>query len=346
MPDDWHLHLRDGAMLRLVAPLSALHFRRALVMPNLNPPITTVEQALAYRKRILEAIPEGSPFEPYLTLYLTETTRPEEVQKAAREPYILGFKLYPAGATTHSESGVRSIKKLYPLFEVMEREDVVLQIHGEVVDPEVDIFDREARFIERKLQPLVECFPNLRIVLEHLSTREGVEFVQARGPQVAATITAHHLRFNRNWMLTGGIRPHFYCLPVLKRETHRQALVEAATSGSPKFFFGSDSAPHPQEKKECACGCAGCFTAPIALALLAELFEEVERLERLEDFVSRFGAEFYRLPLNREQITLMKQPWRVPERYGEAVPLLAGEPLSWSISSSRASSSFSNASNS
>lgn len=355
-PDDWHVHLRDGALLRQVAGFSASQFARALVMPNLKPPITRVEQALAYRKRILEAIPPITRFEPYLSLYLTDTTPLEEVANAAKCPDVLGFKLYPAGTTTHSEAGVTSLEKIYPILEAMERHDLVLQVHGEVADPEIDIFDREKIFIERALLPITERFPALRIVLEHITTQEGVDFVLSAKDTIAGTITPQHLLYNRNALLAGGIRPHHYCLPVLKRESHRKALLHAATSGSPKFFLGTDSAPHLRQHKEAACGCAGCFSTPIALELYAQAFEQAGALDKLEAFASHYGADFYRLPRNQETITLKHTAWTVPNTYGEAdceiVPLRAGETLQWRLvhkapcSCSNSSNSFSNSSNS
>ncbi len=351
-PDDWHLHLRDGALLRQVAGLSAAQFGRALVMPNLKPPITRVEQALAYRKRILEAIPPATGFEPYLSLYLTDTTPLAEVASAAQCPEVLGFKLYPAGATTHSEAGITRLEKIYPILEAMERHDLVLQVHGEVADPEIDIFDREKIFIERELIPMIERFPALRIVLEHISTQEGVDFVLSAKDSIAGTLTPQHLLYNRNALLAGGIRPHYYCLPVLKRESHRKALLHAATSGHPKFFLGTDSAPHLRRDKETADGCAGCFTAPIAMELYAEAFEQASALDKLEAFASFHGADFYRLPRNQETITLKRTSWTVPSSYigegGEVVPLRAGETLHWRFAhrASSCSNSFSNSSNS
>lgn len=349
-PDDWHLHLRDGALLRQVATFSANQFKRALVMPNLKPPLTRVDQALAYRRRILEAIPAETGFEPYLSLYLTATTPRSEVVSAANCPEVLGFKLYPAGATTHSEAGVSKLETIYPILEAMERHDLVLQIHGEVADAEVDIFDREKIFIDRELIPITERFPALRIVLEHITTQEAVDFVLAAKDNIAATITPQHLLYNRNALLAGGIRPHTYCLPVLKRESHRQALLRAATSGNPKFFLGTDSAPHLRQSKEAACGCAGCFTAPIALELYAHAFEQAGALDKLEAFASFYGADFYRLPRNRETVTLTPSSWTVPEAYtgeaGEIVPLCAGETLRWRLAHSAFSDSFSNSSNS
>lgn len=333
-PDDWHLHLRDGQLLRQVAPHSARQFARALAMPNLSPPVTTVEQALAYRRRILNALPVNSDFTPFLSLYLTETTPISEVAGVAACPYVLGFKLYPAGATTHSEAGIRSLETIYPILEAMERHDVVLQVHGEVIDPEIDIFDREKVFIDRELTPICRRFPKLRIVLEHITTREGVQFVSEAPATVAGTLTPQHLLYNRNALLAGGIRPHYYCLPVLKREWHRQALLQAATSGNPKFFLGTDSAPHPRPEKESTCGCAGCFSAPLALELYAEAFERAGALDRLEAFASHHGADFYGLPRNQGTVTLSRTPWQVPESFIEAfelVPLRAGESMSWRL---------------
>jgi len=332
-PDDWHLHLRDGAALADVVGHSARQFGRAIVMPNLKPPVTTCEAALAYRGRILQALPEGAEFEPLMTLYLTESTPLAEVAKAAADPAIHAFKLYPAGATTNSDAGVGKLERIYPVLEAMEKWDVPLLAHGEVVDAEIDIFDREKAFIDRELAPIVRRFPRLRVVLEHATTRDAVQFVRECGPQVAATLTAHHLLYNRNALLAGGIRPHFYCLPVLKRETHRLALVEAATSGEAKFFLGTDSAPHPQALKEAACGCAGCYTAHAAIELYAEAFEAAGKLENLEKFASCNGPDFYRLPRNQATITLEKSPWEIPQQlpFGteSLVPLKAGETLAW-----------------
>ena len=334
-PDDWHLHLRDGAAMRDVLPYTARQFARAIVMPNLKPPVTTVGEALAYRSRILDALPGSAVFEPLMTLYLTESTPVDEIRRVAEEPSVVALKLYPAGATTHSEAGVASLETIYPVLEAMERYDVPLLVHGEVTDASIDIFDREQAFIDRHLAPITERFPSLRLVLEHVTTREGVEFVRGTGPKIAATLTAHHLLYNRNILLAGGIRPHYYCLPVLKREEHRQALVEAATSGNPKFFLGTDSAPHPLRQKESGCGCAGCFTAHAALELYALAFESVGALNRLEAFASFHGPDFYRLPRNTDRIALEKTEWRVPGTFsfGEdcLVPLRAGESLSWRI---------------
>ncbi len=332
-PDDWHLHLRDGAALAAVLPDTARQFARAIVMPNLKPPVTTVEQARAYRDRILAAVPKGLSFDPLMTLYLTDMTRPEEIRTAKDSGLVQAVKYYPAGATTNSENGVTDLQRAYPVLAEMEKQDLPLLLHGEVTDPGVDVFDREAVFIERHLQALVREFPRLRMVLEHVTTGDGVSFVEQTGPQVAATLTAHHLLWNRNAMLVGGIRPHAYCLPVLKRETHRELLVRAATSGNPKFFLGTDSAPHGKRTKETACGCAGIYTAHSALELYAEAFEAAGALGRLEAFASFHGADFYRLPRNREQVTLVRESWTVPHELGLGddvlVPMRAGETLAW-----------------
>ena len=334
-PDDWHLHLRDGDAMRDVLADSARQFGRAIIMPNLRPPVTTVADALAYQQRIRAALPLASPFEPLMTLYLTDRTSPEEVARAAESADVHAFKLYPAGATTNSDAGVNELEALYPVLAAMERHDVPLLVHGEVTDAEVDIFDREAVFIDRHLASIIERFPALRVVLEHITTREGADFVRDSRTGVAATITAHHLLHNRNALLAGGIRPHFYCLPVLKREPHRQALLAAATSGNPKFFLGTDSAPHARQQKESACGCAGCYTAPAAMALYATAFEAANALPALEGFASCHGADFYRLPRNTNTIRLIRQPWQVPESlpFGEdeLIPWLAGETLHWSL---------------
>ncbi|WP_024298911.1 dihydroorotase [Methylomicrobium lacus] len=334
-PDDWHLHVRNGAMLKAVLPHTARQFARAIIMPNLKPPVTTVEQALTYRQEILLAIPEGLDFTSLMTLYLTGSTQTEEIRKAAESEHVHAFKLYPAGATTNSDSGVANIEAAYPLLEEMEKQGIPLLIHGEVTDEHCDIFDRERVFLETQLSRIVERFPALRIVVEHVTTREAVDFVKAQGPNIAATITPQHLLYNRNAILAGGIRPHHYCLPVLKREHHRQALVQAATSGNPKFFLGTDSAPHLTALKENACGCAGCFSAPVALELYAEAFEKADALDKLEGFASFYGADFYRLPRNRGTITLEKRDWQVPASYADAeiaiTPLRAGETLSWKM---------------
>jgi dihydroorotase len=334
-PDDWHLHLRDGAALAAVVPHTAQRFARAIVMPNLRPPVVSTEQALAYRRRILAALPPGVDFEPLMTLYLTDSTPAEEITRARQSGQVHAVKWYPAGATTHSDAGVTDITRTYPALEAMEARGLPLLVHAEVTDPDVDVFDREAVFIERLLAPLQLRFPALKLVLEHVTTREGIEFVNSSPATVAATITAHHLLLNRNAMFAGGIRPHAYCLPVLKRETHRVALIEAATGGSGRFFLGTDSAPHAREHKESACGCAGVYSAHAALELYAEVFEEAGALDRLEGFAARFGADFYGLPYNATTVTLEKVDWRVPDHYplGESrvVPLCAGETLSWRI---------------
>jgi dihydroorotase len=334
-PDDWHLHVRSGALLKAVLPHTARQFARAIIMPNLKPPVTTVEQALAYRQEIIAAIPAGLDFTPLMALYLTGSTSLDEIRKAAASEHAHAFKLYPAGATTNSDAGVADIEAAYPLFEEMEKQDIPLLVHGEVTDETCDIFDRERVFLETRLARIVDRFPALRIVVEHVTTREAVDFVKAQGPHIAATITPQHLLYNRNAILAGGIRPHFYCLPVLKREQHREALVEAATSGSPKFFLGTDSAPHLTSLKENACGCAGCFSAPLALELYAEAFEKAGALDKLEGFASFYGADFYRLPRNRDTVTLEKSAWQVPGVYNNGdiaiTPLKAGEPLAWKL---------------
>jgi dihydroorotase len=334
-PDDCHLHLRDGEVLGAVLPYTVRRFARAVVMPNLQPPVATTAHALDYRERILAALPSGCDFEPLMTVYLTENTSPGEVQRAVASGQVVGIKYYPAGATTHSEAGVTRMDRVHPVLEAMERLRMPLLIHGEVTDPSVDIFDRERTFLDRELVPLLERFPRLRIVLEHVTTREAVDFVTSAGDDLAATITVHHLLMNRNALLAGGIRPHHYCLPVLKREHHRQALVAAATSGNRKFFLGTDSAPHPRAAKESGCGCAGIFSAPVALELYAQLFEEAGALDRLEAFASRHGAAFYGLPVNRGAVTLSKDPWEVPLRFplgtDEAVPLAGGATIAWRV---------------
>jgi len=335
-PDDWHLHLRDGAAMRAVLPDTARRFARAIVMPNLKPPVRTVAEAAAYRTRILDSLPAGMRFEPLMTLYLTDNTSPAEVRAAKASGFVHAVKYYPAGATTHSDAGVTAVERAYPAIEAMQEVGLPLLVHGEVTDPEVDVFDREAVFIDRVLVPLLDRFPRLKLVLEHITTRQGVEFVRAMPDNVAGTLTAHHLLYSRNAMFRGGIRPHYYCLPVLKREEHRRALVEAATSGSPKFFLGTDSAPHAQDAKECACGCAGIYTAHAGIELYAEVFEAAGALDRLEAFASFHGPDFYGLPRNRERITLVKQPWNVPAAidFGEGrrlIPLRAGEAVTWRL---------------
>ena len=335
-PDDWHLHVRDGASLRAVIGFTAAQFARAIIMPNLKPPVTTAALAGAYRKRILEALPAGARFEPLMTLYLTDRTERDEVDRAKATGFVHGFKLYPAGATTNSDSGVTDISNIYGVLERMSELGVVLQVHGEVTNHDVDVFDREARFIDTVLAPLAERFPQLRIVFEHITTQQAVEFVRGARPGIGATITPQHLLLNRTAIFTGGIRPHYYCLPVLKTEPDRVALVAAATSGNPRFFLGTDSAPHARHTKEAACGCAGIFSAHAAIELYAEAFAAVDALDRLEGFASEFGADFYGLPRNSEYIILSsRSPWVVPERYpfgsDELVPMRAGETLSWRL---------------
>jgi dihydroorotase len=335
-PDDWHLHLRDGAALAAVLPHTAKQFARAVVMPNLDPPVTTTAMALAYRDRILAARPAGSEFQPLMTLYLTEATAPDEIDRAKASGAIVGVKLYPAGATTNSGSGVRDWKRCEAVLARMESEGLPLQVHGEVTDPGVDVFAREAEFITRVLMPMHMNHPQLRIVFEHVTSRAGVDFVAGSGPQVGATITPQHLLYNRNALFQGGLRPHYYCLPVLKRELDRQALLSAATSGNPKFFLGTDSAPHAKQRKETSCGCAGCFTAPHALELYAEAFEQMGALDKLEGFASHFGADWYGLPRNTGKVTLVRERWKLPESFPFAgdsiVPLRAGEELGWKVS--------------
>ena len=331
-PDDWHLHVRDGAALASVVPHTAAQFGRAIIMPNLRPPVTTTAQALSYKERIAQAVPAGLAFEPLMTLYLTDATPADEIARA-QATGIVALKLYPAGATTNSDAGVTDIRKTYQTLEAMQRAGLKLLVHGEVTDAEIDLFDREAVFIDRVLIPLRRDFPELKIVFEHITTKEAAQYVADADAHTAATITAHHLLYNRNAIFLGGIRPHYYCLPVLKREVHRQALVRAATSGSPKFFLGTDSAPHPAHLKEHASGCAGCYTALTALELYAEAFEAAGALDRLEGFASFFGPDFYDLPRNTAQITLQKQEWTVPEQvpFGEAMlkPLKGGERVAW-----------------
>jgi dihydroorotase len=334
-PDDWHVHLRDGEALKAVAPFTAARFGRAIVMPNLKPAVTTTELARAYRERILAALPPRSSFEPLLTLYLTDSTTPEEIDRAKSSGFIHGVKLYPAGATTHSDAGVSDIRHVYGALARMEELGMRLLVHGESPQPDVDVFDRETHFIDAVLAPLLQRFPALPVVLEHITTAGAVEFVSHARPGVAATITPQHLLHNRNAIFSGGIRPHFYCLPILKRERDRGALLGAATSGNPRFFLGTDSAPHEKATKENSCGCAGMFTAHAAIELYAEAFESVGRLDRLEGFASHFGADFYHLPRHSETITLVKETWVAPEKYpfagGAVVPYRAGEPISWRL---------------
>lgn len=338
-PDDWHVHLRDGAALAAVVGFTARRFGRAIVMPNLKPPITTAALARAYRERIMAALPENTRFEPLLTLYLTNATTPEEIDRARACGFIHGVKLYPAGATTHSDAGVTDIAKVYRVLARMEEIGMPLLVHGETPHPEVDVFDRETHFIDSVLAPLLERFAGLRVVFEHITTLRAVEFVAGARPGVAATITPQHLLHNRNAIFTGGIRPHYYCLPILKRERDRQALIGAATGGNPRFFLGTDSAPHERASKENACGCAGMFTAHAALELYAEVFESAGRLDRLEPFAGHFGADFYGLPRHEDSITLVKESWVPPHVYdfgdGELVPYRGGESIAWRIADSR-----------
>jgi len=334
-PDDWHVHLRDDALMRAVLPDTARRFARAIVMPNLEQPVTTVAQAQAYRERILAARPTGSGFEPLMTLYLTDNTLPAEIDRAKASGSVFAVKYYPAGATTNSASGVTAIEKCHAVLARMEQSCVPLLVHGEVTDSAVDIFDRERIFIDRVLTPLMSRFPALRIVFEHITTRDAAQFVAAAPPHIGATITAHHLLLNRNAMFAGGMRPHHYCLPVLKREVHRQTLVEMATSGNPRFFLGTDSAPHGRRAKEAACGCAGCYTAHAAIELYAEAFDAAGALDKLEAFASFYGADFYGLPRNGGKITLTKQSWSVaatlPLGDDVLVPLRAGESVAWKL---------------
>jgi dihydroorotase len=333
-PDDWHLHVRDGEALKAVVPHSAAQMGRAIIMPNLRPPITTAAQAVAYKQRILAAVPRGMDFEPLMTLYLTDNLPPDEIRRA-KEAGVVAVKLYPAGATTNSDAGVTDMRKTYATLEAMQREGLVLLVHGEVTSPDIDLFDREAVFIDTQLIPLRRDFPQLKIVFEHITTREAAQYVHASDRYTAATITAHHLLYNRNAIFTGGIRPHYYCLPVLKREAHRVALVEAATCGSSRFFLGTDSAPHAAHLKEHAVGCAGCYTAHAAIELYAQAFDAAGKLGQLEGFASLHGPGFYGLEPNAGKITLDRKEWTVPESYefGEArlKPLGGGETLGWKL---------------
>ena len=333
-PDDWHLHVRDGAALHTVVPHTAAQFGRAIIMPNLKPPVTTAAQALAYKARIQAAVPAGLAFEPLMTLYLTDNLAPDEIRRA-KEAGVVACKLYPAGATTNSDAGVTDLRKIYPVLEAMQREGVLLLVHGEVTSADIDLFDREAVFIEQQLEPLRRDFPGLKIVMEHITTKEAAQYVAQADALLGATITAHHLLYNRNAIFTGGIRPHYYCLPVLKRETHRLALVQAATGGNPRFFLGTDSAPHPAHLKEHATGCAGCYTAHAAIEMYAEAFDHAGALERLEAFASFNGADFYGLPRNTGRITLRRESWTPPESFAfgdaELKPLRAGEALPWRL---------------
>ena len=334
-PDDWHLHVRDHALMAAVLPDTARQFARAIIMPNLKPPITTTELAREYRARIVAATPPGMRFEPLMTLFLTDNTSPSEMRTAKLSGLIHGVKYYPAGATTHSDAGVTAISKCYAALATMEEIGLPLLIHGEVTNPKVDVFDREEVFIDNVLEPLAARFPRLKIVLEHITTRQAVDFVKAASENMAATITAHHLLYNRSAMFAGGMRPHLYCLPVLKREEHRWVLLAAATSGNPKFFLGTDSAPHSKHAKESACGCAGIYTAHAAIELYAEAFEATNALGQLEGFASFYGADFYGLPRNTDTITLVKEPWEVPREFAfgddKLIPLRAGERIHWRV---------------
>ena len=334
-PDDWHLHLRDGDILNDLVPFTARQFGRAIIMPNLVPPTTTTQQALDYRQRIVAAIPDGVNFEPLMTLYLTNNTAADEIKIAADSGQIKAVKLYPAGATTNSDAGVTDIKNCYNTLEAMQKRRLPLLVHGEVTDAEIDVFDREKVFIDRVLQPLIKDFPDLKIVFEHITTKDAAEFVISAPDNVAATITPQHLLYNRNAIFKGGIRPHYYCLPILKREQHRQALVSAATSGNQKFFLGTDSAPHVQHKKESACGCAGIFSAPLAIELYTRIFDDNNALDKLEAFASFHGADFYGLARNSDKITLLKKDWTVPMDYPlgdeKIIPFHAGETETWQL---------------
>lgn len=333
-PDDWHIHLRDGDALARTVADAANQFGRAIIMPNLVPPVMNADQALAYRARILEKVPAGLNFEPLMVLYLTDNTTPDDI-KRAREAGVKACKLYPAGATTNSDSGVTDLKKIYPALEAMQSEGLRFLLHGEVTDSAIDIFDREKVFLDTIFKDLVERFPSLNMVLEHITTQDSAEFVASAPANIAATITAHHLLYNRNHMLAGGIRPHYYCLPILKRNTHQEALIKAATSGSPKFFLGTDSAPHAKSKKEAACGCAGSYTAHAAIELYAEAFDNAGQLDKLEGFASHFGPDFYQLPRNTDKIILSKEAWTVPDTLDFAetqlVPLRAGDQVQWKV---------------
>jgi dihydroorotase len=336
-PDDWHLHLRDGSALEATVPYATRGFGRGIVMPNLNPPVTTVARAKAYRDRIIANRPDGSDWEPLMVLYLTDNTSPDEIRAAADCGFIFGCKYYPAGATTNSDSGVTNINNIDSVLEAMQEVGMVLQIHGEVTDADIDIFDREAVFIKRHLIKLVEKFPRLKVIFEHITTKEAADFVAFASENVAATITPQHLLYNRNHMLAGGIRPHYYCLPILKRDIHQQALIEAAVSGNKKFFLGTDSAPHSKDSKESCCGCAGCFSHPAAVEMYAEVFEQANAMDKFEAFASINGADFYDLPYNKTTITLERESWEIPQSvpFGDSViiPLAAGNQLKWKLKS-------------
>jgi len=335
-PDDWHLHLRDESALLRTVPDTARYFGRAIIMPNLRPPVTTTEMAISYRERILQARPQGNTFEPLMTLYLTNNTSAEEIQRAHDSGIVHGVKLYPAGATTNSDAGVTDLKLCYPALEKMQQLGMPLLVHGEVTHADIDVFDREKIFIDQVLVPLLKDLPTLKVAFEHITTADAVDFVLSQGSRIAATITPQHLLLNRNDLLVGGIQPHNYCLPVLKRNTHQQALIKAATSGNPKFFLGTDSAPHAQAAKETACGCAGIYSAHAAIELYAEAFDAANALDKLEGFASHFGADYYQLPRNSNSITLTKQPWQVPESYDFAdqplIPMRAGQTINWQVS--------------
>ncbi|MFD1260062.1 dihydroorotase [Entomomonas asaccharolytica] len=332
-PDDWHIHLRDGVALQQTVKDAASQFARAIVMPNLVPPVKNAQQARDYQQRILAAIPSGKQFEPLMTLYLTDNTTIEDIKTAKASGIVYAAKLYPAGATTNSDSGVTSLEVIYPILECMAEQGLPLLLHGEITRPEIDIFDREKYFIDEHLTKLVKHFPDLKIVLEHITTQDAVEFVKQTANNIAATITAHHLLYNRNHMLVGGIRPHYYCLPILKRNSHQQALIAAATSGNPKFFLGTDSAPHATQTKEATCGCAGCYTAFAAIELYTEAFDQADALDKLENFTSRFGPNFYNLPVNSDTITLIRKKWTAPSSLpfgdNQLTPLRAGEAIHW-----------------
>ncbi len=334
-PDDWHIHLRDGALLGRTVADASRTFARAIIMPNLVPPVRNAAEAQQYRQRILDARPGQSSFQPLMVLYLTDQTSAADIHNAANSGFVHAAKLYPAGATTNSDSGVTALEAIYPALEAMSDVGMPLLVHGEVTHADVDIFDREKRFIDDQLVGLVNRFPHLKVVFEHITTADAAQFVHEASDKIAATITAHHLLYNRNHMLAGGIRPHFYCLPILKRNTHQEALLDAATSGSAKFFLGTDSAPHAQNAKEVSCGCAGCYTAYAAIELYAEAFEQRNALDKLEGFASHFGADFYQLPRNQDTITLVREPWTAPSSltFGEQqlIPLRAGETLNWRI---------------
>jgi len=334
-PDDWHCHLRDNEALRTTVPHTARSFARAIVMPNLKPPVTTVSNAEQYRQRILNALPANAEFDPLMTLYLTDSMAADEIDRALESGFVKAVKYYPAGATTNSDSGVTAIENVYPVLERMAERGLPLLVHGEVTDHEVDIFDREKAFIESVLEPLVSRYPELKVVLEHITTADAAQFVESQADTVAATITVHHLMFNRNDLLAGGVRPHFYCLPILKRDTHQQALIKAATSDSGKFFLGTDSAPHEQGAKESDCGCAGIYSAPAAIELYAEVFEQHDALDKLEGFASKYGADFYGMPHNQQRITLQRNSWEVPSSYAfsgsQVIPIRAGQQVSWQL---------------